>query len=776
MLSSKFHARQRRAGSARTQSAKSFAHSKGFTLLELMVVLAITAVMMTLIIIPVVQSFNLMRAGQGFSDAQHKAAQLVESVGREISNAAAVRDNSGIKGTIVVYVPGPGVTGPQRVELPYSKIDLLKPAEGEPLRGPSGALINPITGREDPTLRAPKGQIVLPVSQGSTLVRYFIALRDPSRPYNNPYDGLLMGRNSQRDNLYVLYRAEVQPWIYSRNLNRFVVNKSLFYDFNRDNDPTTSGPRYDDPTFFTVHPVPGSVINPDPTYYDNAGAPLYANPDPDPGSVADPTKAQMIQNWLRHATIVTEVSRYDMIQPIFNKATRQVTYDGTVPRIFSLIQFKPSSMSSEPAEAMTAIRLSEETEGMAALGSDVFRTKMGAWSNVLIRLWPNGWAPSQPYEVGRKDPNGVAPGLSVYYFDPSLGGSETGTGTELFDIDEYLRSRKDGMLYPFARAIIAANSRSAWSTNTSLRNGFMPFYPETGTGKLISSFGVDEWGAALAATADPDTPFPNTNVAHMNTGPALTPTNDTALGGNFYDPQYAPNNGGGVGCENPASGSSINKLFNKVWVDNPGMRPHVHRFIDLRVNTMRDGTASLLNPDPSLGFARTRIVPGSEIVIGPDQNPGPNYGRLIRYTRTTRAPGPNQYRINYTDIPEPTNPSTGLVDYGMIGFPNPPAAYTPNDFTSAIIQPRYRAGYVQLNSDPNVPLPENDPATSVNEGNVTVFYRFQMTVAGDTVAVDYDTSQLLQVLLTVKNFPQTTLPNAQSVTLKATATVRNILR
>jgi prepilin-type N-terminal cleavage/methylation domain-containing protein len=133
-----------------------YARKLAFTLLELLVVLAITAVMMTLIIIPVVQSFNLMRAGQGFSDAQHKASQLVESIGREISNAAAVRDNSGIKGTMAVFVRGQnGVQ--ERILLPYSKIDLLKPAEGEPLRGPSGALINPITGREDPTLRAPKG-------------------------------------------------------------------------------------------------------------------------------------------------------------------------------------------------------------------------------------------------------------------------------------------------------------------------------------------------------------------------------------------------------------------------------------------------------------------------------------------------------------------------------------------------------------------------------------------------------------------------------------------
>jgi prepilin-type N-terminal cleavage/methylation domain-containing protein len=736
-----------------------FQRNKAFTLVELLTVLAITAVLMTLIIIPVVQSFNLMRAGQFFSDAQHKASQLVENIGREISNAAAVRDNAGIKGTMAIFVPGQN-GAQERILLTYSKVDILKPAEGEPLRGPSGALINPLTGREDPTLRAPKGQVVLPVSQGSSLVRYFVALRDPSRPYNNPYDGLLMPRNAQRDNLYVLYRAEVQPWVYNANLGRFVVNKSLFYDLGRDNDPHSNGPHYDDPDFFNM----------------GVALPPYALPDPDPGAAPDPTKAQMIQNWLKHATIVTEVTRYDMIQPIFNKANRLVTYDGNVPRVFSLVQFRPSTVSSEPAEGMTAVRLSQETEGMATLGSDVFQTKMGSWSNVLVRFWHNGWGAGQPYEVGRSDPNGVAPGLSVYAYDPSLGGTETSSGTELFDVYEYLHAKRDQEPYPFSAAMLTANGRSFWMSNTALRNGFVPFYTETGTGKLIFSFGIDEYGSAPVATPNPETPLQNMNVVHVNTGPALTPTNDPNLGGTFSDPQYAPDNGGGVGFDNPNSGSSINKLFNKVWVDNPGMRPNVHRFIDARVVSLRDGSASLMDPDPSIGFARTRIVPGSDIVFGPDQNPGPNYGRLIRYTRTTKSPGPNQYRINYTDLAEPTNPTTGLVDYGMIGFPNPPPNYDPTNFTSAIIQPRYKAGYIQLNSDPNVPLPEDDPNTPHNEGNIAVFFRFQMSMAGDTVSVDYDTSQLLQVLLTVKNYPQTTMPNAQTVTLKATAAVRNILR
>jgi len=738
-----------------------FLRRNGFTLIELLTVIAITAIMMTVIIIPVIQSFNLMRSAQGFSDAQEKANSLVERISREISASAGILDNSGLAGMVAVVLPGQN-GNPERIQLPYTKIDIVKPAQGEPIRGPGGGLINPETGKEDPTLRAPKGQVVLPVAPGSSIVRYFIGLRNPYAAYNNPYDGLLMARNGQRDNLYVLYRAEVQPYVYSVNLGRFVVNKELFYDLDRDNDPNTSGPAYADPDFF------------------NAAVPIpaYALPDPEPGADPDPTKDQMIRHWLKRATVVTEVSRYDMVQPFFNKANRQVQFDGNVPRLYALVQFRPSTVSSEPAEAMTAVRFGEESDNSALFGPDVFMTKQGAWSNLLVRFWPAFWATNQPYLVARKDPNGVAPGLSLYFYDPTTGTSDLTDGVEVFDVDEYLRSSRNNVPYPFSRAIAAANSRSGWITNATIRNAFVGMFPETDTGKILGSFGIEELGSNPVVTAAAETPFPNANVAHMNTGPALTPTNDPNLAGLFSDPQYSPSNGGGLNFDDPNSGSSINKLFNKVWADNPNIRPNVHRFIDLRVVRSRDGSPSPLHPDPLIGFARAKIVPGSEVVIGPDQNPGPNYGRMVRYTRTTGVPGPNQYRINYYDLAEPRNPASNTLDYGQIGFPNPPAVYDPTNFVSAIIQPRYKAGYIQLNSDPNVPLPGNlaFPNTPVNEGNIAVSYRFQMTRAGDTVAVDYDTSQLMQVLLTVKNFPQTTLPNAQSVTLKATASVRNVLR
>lgn len=49
------------------------------------------------------------------------------------------------------------------------------------------------------------------------------------------------------------------------------------------------------------------------------------------------------------------------------------------------------------------------------------------------------------------------------------------------------------------------------------------------------------------------------------------------------------------------------------------------------------------------------ITPGSEVVTGPDQRPGPNYGRSVTYTRVPRTGdigniGLNEYMINYADL------------------------------------------------------------------------------------------------------------------------------
>lgn len=708
---------------------------KAFTMVEMLTVIAITAVLMGIIIIPLIQSFNLTRAAQGFSEAQDKARFLIERISREISNSAGVRDNEGLKGAIGIRIPGRPTAlggtngGAQEVMLiEHGKIDFYKPAQGDPTNRRDGAFVDPDSGRADPTLRAPRGQMVLPTTPGMTLVRYWIGLRQPLNPndptlawdYNNPYDGLLMARNGDRDNLYVLYRAEVQPYIVRQPGFQWVVNTDLFADDNGDNIPDD----IDDPWFFMQN-SPGQTSTP--------GA-----------------KARRMKLWMKQATIVTEFARYDMIQPIFNKSNRQVTYDGNLPRVLPLIQFRPTRISDAPAEGQQAIRLGEESDNNGQISADVFKTDFGSWSNAILRLYSSSWngsnAANNHYLIVRPVDTPTGKRTRLFRYDPDLdpdlndrnGEGDPADDIEMMDITTYEQFISSGLVYAFTRAVLDADSRSGWLANAQYRAEFIPVLPDPAMGRILAGFantevGVDVPGGGVRR--------PDNNLPAVDCGQPLTPVVDTAPPGVFSDYE-----------------NDINRRFNKIWADFPALRGRAHRFVDLRVAPNADGSSGVLHP--LTGFARAKIVPGSEVVMGPDQTPGPNYGAAIRYSRTTRTPGPNQYRINYVDQPEPT-------DWALLGLTPPPAVYNRLDPTSALFQAQYKAGYIQLNSDPAVPLPV---------GNISVYYRFQMTRPGDSVAVDYDTRKVISIRLTIRNYPQTTIPNPQDITLTGTATVRNYVR
>ena len=745
---------------------------RAFTLIEMIVVLAITAVLLTIIFIPMIQGFTFTRAAQGFADAQDKARQLSEKISREIGEAAAVRDPSGIGGTVFVRLPIPqqaldengaritpanaGTIVP--VALQYSKLDLIPPAEGEPTRGPGGAFINPNTGKEDPTLAAPKGQVTLPLAPGTRLVRYWVGLRDPFRPYTNPYDGLLMARTGARDNLYVLFRAEVEPVVTRNGATTSVVVNGDYFDLDP-NDASGRTPLYDDPSFFLPNVINGTIQTND-------------------------AKAIRIGNWLRRAVVQTEVSRYDSIAPEYDLSSRLVKLDANgKPKLLPLVQFRPDRIANDPAEGQTALQLGSEANGALNIGPEVFRTKFGAWSNGVVRVYPRNWqleANNTLYSVAKEYTDAASKRrYGIFGVDAGVAQSDTdpATGTLLFDSTQYLEAVRAGRRFPFSEALNAADTASGWlggANSARLRALFTPFVVDGERGQVTASFGVAEIGPA---TGNPVAP-----ALQLPSGPA-----NSYMGANAnisYTPANDPIAGSGSGVFSDTDYASVNARFNKLWLDAQAGRNGVpsalsergvaERFIDLRVTPTGDNIASPL--DPRLGFPRTRIVPGSEEVYGPDATAGPNYGYEVRYHRTTNPiPGPNEYAINYVDLPEP--------DYGVtFGTANPPGTYDATSLVSAVIQPRFKAGYLKLCSEPNLPIPaqtlvkDNAGVYQAIPTRIRVNYRFQMTDAADVVAVDYDTRSLISVLLTIRNNAQTNLPNPPSVSLKATATARNILR
>ncbi|MFI5384862.1 MAG: Tfp pilus assembly protein FimT/FimU [Fimbriimonadales bacterium] len=780
---------------------------RAFTLIELLTVIAITAILMLLIVAPIIQTFNLTRAAQAWAQAQDKARTLTERIAHEINNASRTRDNSGVNGELDVVVPAkpgsgsnnvlPGTYDPIhdwiRVPIYNAKLDIIKPFEGDPSLTRAGAFVDPLSGMADPTEQTPRGQVNLPSAPGMTLVRYFVGLRNPLRltpsggayaGYIEPYTGLLQQRQAIQDNLFVLYRVEVQPMIWSKIQGKFVVNKKFFYDYGRNNTSGKTGPWYDDPTFF------------DPA----VPYPAYTSADPD-GTI-DPTKAQMVQNWLDKAVIQTEVARFDMIQPVYDLRTRQVVFDGNAPRLMTLVQFQPTRVSSEPAQAQVAVRPGQESDTgnpndpAKNPAPDVFLTKYPGWAaNTVVRTYNNQYNQSDPandrYMVGLslKNPATTDPqGFSIYGFDPAQGpydDSQTGqtiggtrVGFELFDVDMYKRGLREGFRANFSRGMASANTRSGWLSSPLWHTLFEPYVPDLDRGRAVASIGIDEIG--VVAVAYPFAPVPLSDPLYnpsnlpsgMSWDPAKTGAGDpnpllpkTPFNDYPRDVNNRPDLSAGVFSD--VQYSTINRKYNKIWFDYPFLRGNIQRFIDLRTTPNDDGAPSPLFPDAVTGFPRSRIVPGTEQVYGPDENPGPNYGNVIRYTRTTRDPGPNQYRINYTDLPEP--------DYTLLGLTPPTGA--PTDFTTAVFQPRYKAGYLEFDSDPNLPIPGDNPASPINEAKILVYYRFQFTQPNDVMAVDYDSRQLMTVQITIRDYPQATnLPNPQTVTLHSSASVRNFLR
>jgi len=214
---------------------------RGFTMIELLTVMAISAILLGIIAIPMVQGFNLTRAAQAYADAQNRVRILMAQIERDINQGAGVRNMTTYRSSIDIIVPG--LDGnPETVRLDRAKIDIMLPAQGEPGAIP-GQFNNPDTGRIDPTLKSPRGQILLPVAAGPTIVRYFVGLRDPFIPYRNPYDGLLMAKSAVQDNLFVLYRAEVPK-------------SASFFTLDANGDWLI-----DDPAFFTL--LPGTELLPD---------------------------------------------------------------------------------------------------------------------------------------------------------------------------------------------------------------------------------------------------------------------------------------------------------------------------------------------------------------------------------------------------------------------------------------------------------------------------------------------------------------------------------
>ncbi len=380
------------------------------------------------------------------------------------------------------------------------------------------------------------------------------------------------------------------------------------------------------------------------------------------------------RGWRRVAKPVVPVGQVDMIN---------LTYDANGnPRVTPLLQFKPLQVVNQAGSPIETQTLSDEMgavvpfqikfpHGLWTLNTDVFRL-------FVFRSAPDALqrTPPQPlrYFYTLYDETVDRWYLCYYRYDPNA-------RSEI--------NRRVCDLTLFRNALLNGQATTSWlllSSSDLNEAEMMAFYLNEEAGQL--EFAIPWWmgypGAVQGLT--------------FSTGLFETPNSD---------PNPDP--------------KTINGRFNYQYRQDPQNVNNVKRYISL---LDLDSDGQIDNPlQNHLAFPNASIVAGSEVVIGPDQRPGPNYGQPIRYQRVasaTRDVGPNQYRILYRD----SAPQVDVLN--NFGF-----------------EPSLLRGYIEFYSDPNTPLPPG-------QNNVLVTFYYQFNLPSDSAVADYETRRVMALQVGMK--------------------------
>lgn len=729
----------------RTTPSRRHARNHAFTLIELMVVLALTAILLVLVFKPLVDAFNLTSRAGTQINSQTAARAILRDVSTALSNAEFVYDNATPSSNINLWLydqqGNPAVVysgnsqSPRVPQVPFGMVEFVAPARQMDQNNDPNAPTDPTTGLPIYTASLPAGEsgYAAPLSPGRTITRYFIGLRDNtsgpssvngysgmpsvlSHTAQNTYHGYANRwadpSNSNKDNRYTLYRAEFLAFIPDPDTpGRYIPNLKLFHT----SDGTKNGQLIlDDPNFFYDNGLAGDKAS--------AGAKKWAMPGWK--DLVGDGKVYLWENWRAVATTMLPTNTADAIA-LDRDDNGNIVYSSPganapsgaalIPTARTLIRFAPSYIENDPGQPSSLQATGAE---VAFTSSPNFTAQHGAWAT--------------PYRVLLYRSNGGDPLTQnpltyyEYYIDPNT--LQTKIVAE--SVPQGQSPAPEGGLADVGPQV---NPVNGFFQNASPQTAFS-VDPTRG----IVNFAFWQW----VYCNDGTNPLPQVYApSAINAG----------LTGN-YQRRYLPLDAPLSAALNPATAQSPLYVF------------YPNAF---------DSTGKFITPN-------VQIVPGTERVYGPDQQPGPHYGYRIQYTRVpanTGVIGPNQYRINYMPVDDAryaSDVNDPRVQVGYIEFDsNPDQANFPN----IRAQDEDPTPAVQHYRPHGLPELKYDEATNSNVASdpVQVSYQFQVNRPSDVVKIDYLTRELMEVSIQSRLFdPATATP--QATDLSAKVKVRNLQR
>lgn len=653
--------------------------NKGFTLIEVLVVMAISMILMGLVMYPVLQSFRLTSRAKSMVEAQDSARQAMEQISREIGEAMDVLDFEAYPVDIQNYVIAPDDIQDWRtrfVEVPVynadtgkvywrvlkgSKIDLTLPKmsahcnnpDHDDSQGPRdfvasedlAAPICPVCGQPTTDFR-PK----LPIEQSNVVVRYFLGLKynnlnpDPQKDtpphggWQSPWgDNVGKGEGNQ----IVLYRIEFNPndaEVFGTDLQTASLRLQLVLR---------------DPGFFYRDSYSQQMI-------DDLKIPFPVKPW---GSASN---EPLWKVWARKARIIG-LGKYEDLA-----VGAEPDNNGDFAVVEPTVYFNYSRVDKDTFTGVNFGDTSSETPDSVPT---VFRSMFGYWTpNSVVGVTSPFGVSVYRYAYGADPNNPKSPPVLQQDKTTSYVSVVSGSNTILVE------KRVNGVLDAGA---------DTFDMTDYMTKGYYDF----------STLGYYSPGPEMAYYFDYSLDFSGNPVLNLNRGSVFftLKVKDFVLSSSDLD--------------------AINTKFENDYIQDRG-------------TAKREITLPAMS---KLKYAT--IVPGSEVVSGPNMYSGPNYGVLVRYTRVPfnlGVPEFNQYAIDY---------NTGLLRFSSI-------------------------------FDQKLPVKD---ANGNDCASMTVQYKIQFNRDGDVVQGSYQTKAKINIHLGIRMFdPESAEPHM--VELNNVVKVRNAYR